>query len=56
MNTIMPSTSCKACLAKNLKRAVLIDNNGQTYLSIGYRDNRYWPSFPSNNSFRSNLL
>ncbi|URM40455.1 ATP-binding protein [Acinetobacter sp. AS23] len=36
---------------KNLKRAVLIDNNGQTYLSIGYRDNRYWPSFPSNNSF-----
>ena len=36
---------------KNLKRAVLINNNGQTYLSIGYRDNRYWPSFPSNNSF-----
>lgn len=36
---------------KNLKRAVLIDNNGQTYLSIGYRDNRYWPSFPSNNIF-----
>lgn len=36
---------------KNLKRAVLIDNNGQTYLSIGYRDNRYWPSFPNNNSF-----
>ncbi|WP_335974079.1 ATP-binding protein [Acinetobacter calcoaceticus] len=36
---------------KNVKRAVLIDNNGQTYLSIGYRDNRYWPSFPNNNSF-----
>lgn len=36
---------------KNLKRAVLIDNNGQTYLSIGYRDNRYWPSFPSSNNF-----
>ena len=36
---------------KNLKRAVLIDNNGQTYLSIGYRDNRYWPSFPSNNIY-----
>ncbi|CAI3120672.1 ATP-binding protein [Acinetobacter calcoaceticus] len=36
---------------KNVKRAVLIDNNGQTYLSIGYRDNRYWPSFPNSNSF-----
>ncbi|WP_336166083.1 GacS-like sensor histidine kinase [Acinetobacter sp. 161(2023)] len=36
---------------KNLKRAVLIDNNGQTYLSIGYRDNRYWPSFPNSNNF-----
>lgn len=36
---------------KNVKRAVLIDNNGQTYLSIGYRDNRYWPSFPNSNIF-----
>lgn len=36
---------------KNLKRAALIDSNGQTYLSIGYRDNRYWPNFKQNNNF-----
>jgi len=36
---------------KNLKRAALIDSNGQTYLSIGYRDNRYWPNFTQNNNF-----
>jgi len=36
---------------KNLKRAALIDSNGQTYLSVGYRDNRYWPNFTQNNSF-----
>lgn len=36
---------------KNLKRAALIDSNGQTYLSIGYRDNRYWPNFTQNITF-----
>ncbi len=36
---------------KNLKRAALIDSNGQTYLSIGYRDNRYWPNFTEKNNF-----
>ncbi|MBN6520705.1 response regulator [Acinetobacter pittii] len=36
---------------KNLKRAALIDSNGQTYLSIGYRDNRYWPNFSEKNNF-----
>lgn len=36
---------------KNLKRAALIDSNGQTYLSIGYRDNRYWPNFTKSNGF-----
>jgi len=36
---------------KNLKRAALIDSNGQTYLSVGYRDNRYWPNFTQNSSF-----
>lgn len=36
---------------KNLKRAALIDSNGQTYLSIGYRDNRYWYNFTQNNNF-----
>ena len=41
---------------KNLKRAALIDSNGQTYLSIGYRDNRYWPNFTEKIIFWSNLL
>lgn len=36
---------------KNLKRAALIDSNGQTYLSIGYRDNRYWPNFTQSSNF-----
>ncbi|MBJ9936423.1 GacS-like sensor histidine kinase [Acinetobacter pittii] len=36
---------------KNLKRAALIDSNGQTYLSIGYRDNRYWPNFTQRSNF-----
>ncbi len=38
-------------MKKNLKRAALIDSNGQTYLSIGYRDNRYWPNFTEKNNF-----
>ena len=31
---------------KNLQRAVLIDQRGKTYLSIGYQNNRFWPRFP----------
>ena len=36
---------------KNLQRAVLIDNKGQTYLSVGYQNNRFWPNFPNNSNF-----
>ena len=49
---IMLNILCKSMFSeKNLKRAALIDSNGQTYLSIGYRDNRYWPNFTQNNNF-----
>ena len=36
---------------QNLKRAVLIDAKGQTYLSVGYQNNRFWPNFPTNSAF-----
>jgi len=36
---------------KNLQRAVIIDNQGQTYLSVGYQNNRFWPTFPNNSNF-----
>lgn len=36
---------------KNLQRAVLIDSQGQTYLSVGYQNNRFWPTFPNNSNF-----
>lgn len=36
---------------QDLQRAVLIDNKGLTYLSIGYRDNRFWPSVPDNSNY-----
>ena len=36
---------------RNLQRAVLIDNKGQTYLSVGYQNNRFWPTFPDNSNF-----
>lgn len=39
---------------KNLQRAVLIDSQGQTYLSVGYQNNRFWPTFPNNSNFWTN--
>lgn len=33
---------------KNLQRAVIIDNQGQTYLSVGYQNNRWQLTFPNN--------
>ena len=36
---------------QNLKRAVLIDAKGQTYLSVGYQNNRFWPNFTTNSAF-----
>ena len=35
----------------NLQRAALIDQKGQTYLNIGYRNNRVWPDLPENMNF-----
>ncbi len=36
---------------KGLQRAALIDANGQTQLSIGYQNNKYWPKFPTQHDF-----
>ena len=36
---------------RNLQRAALIDNEGQTYLSVGYQNNRFWPTFSVNSTF-----
>ena len=36
---------------KGLQRAALIDAKGQTQLSIGLQDNKYWPIFPTHADF-----